>query len=70
MYYHVKGVVIFVWYCVQIAAQTVHTVQGSGLHSALSILNMVQDRELLVQDGWLVQPTAKLAEEADVNNSQ
>ena len=67
MYYHVKGVVIFVWYCVQIAAQTVHTVQGSGLHRRL---HMVQDRELLVQDGWLVQPTAKLAEEADVNNSQ
>jgi len=67
MYYHVKGVVIFVWYCVQIAAQTVHTVQGSGLYGRL---HMVQDGELLVQDGWLVQPTEELAEEEEVDNSQ
>jgi len=57
MYYHVKGEVIFVWYCVQIAAQTVRTVQDSGLHGRL---HMVQDGELLVQDGWLVQPTEEL----------
>ena len=50
-YYHVKRIVIFVWYCAQIAAQTVHTVQGDGLHRRL---HMVQDWQLLVQDGWLI----------------